>query len=66
MFNFFILILKITFVAFIVAFMGGLFSFAVAPFMSSILPLWATLICNGLLYLACFLTVYFILEEYLR
>lgn len=66
MFNFFILILKITFVAFFVAFMGGLFYFAVAPVMSSILPLWATLICSVLFYLACFLTAYFILEEDLR
>lgn len=64
--NFFILSLKITFVAFFVACIGGLFGFAVIPVMSSILPLWATLICSVLFYLACFLVIYVILEEYLR
>ena len=62
MFNFFILSLEII----SVTFMGVLFYFAVIPAMSSILPLWATFICSGLLYLACFLAAYFTLEEYLR
>ncbi len=60
--NFFISSLEII----SVAFMGGLFYFAVIPVMSSVLPLWATLIFCAGYYLSCFLVVYCTLEEYLR